>query len=228
MLVSIILPVFNQADHISSIVRDYAGALARMPHPHELILVTNGCRDESPAVCRQLAAEHPAVRALDSANAGWGFAVRLGLNAARGDLLCYTNCARTSPEDLVLLLLYATVYPNVVVKANRKIRESAVRRMGSLLYNLECRSLFDLPTWDINGTPKVFPRAFHRLLALSRDDDLIDAEFNIICRRAQYPVLEVPIISTRRRGGRSTTGVRSAVRMYAGALRLWRSSRNGR
>ena len=31
------------------------------------------------------------------------------------------------------MLLYAVVYPQVVVKANRKIRESRFRRLGSLL-----------------------------------------------------------------------------------------------
>jgi hypothetical protein len=150
--------------------------------------------------------------------------VRLGLGAARGDLLCYTNSARTTAEDLLLFVLYARSHPDVVLKANRKIRERWTRRLGSLVYNLECRVLFDLSNWDVNGTPKIFPRTFGRLLALSRDDDLIDAEFSMICRREGYPMLEVPIFSSRRHGGRSTTTLRSAVRMYWGAYRLWRRS----
>ena len=51
-----------------------------------------------------------------------------------------------------------------VIKASRKIRENWKRRLGSLLYNLECRALFDLPYWDINGTPKVFGRHFIPLI----------------------------------------------------------------
>ena len=103
------------------------------------------------------------------------------------------------------MLAYALAYPEVVLKANRRIRESRRRRLGSLLYNLECRALFDLSVWDINGTPKIFPRKFDQLLALRRDDDLIDAEFNIVCRDQGYPVLEVPILATERHGGKSTT-----------------------
>jgi hypothetical protein len=118
--------------------------------------------------------------------------------------------------------LYATTYRNVVVKANRKIRDSWRRRLGSLVYNLECRALFDLPTWDINGTPKVFPRSFGKLLELEREDDLIDAEFNAICRREGYQVIEVPVLSTRRHGGTSTTNYGSALKMYWGAWQLWR------
>jgi len=219
-LVSVVLPVHNQAEHIESIVREYDEALRRSGTTYEIILVPNACRDESDAVCERLA--NDTVRVVPSALGGWGRAVRLGLGAARGDLLCYTNSARTTPEDLTLFVLYARTHPGVVLKANRKVRERWSRRLGSLLYNLECRALFDLSNWDINGTPKIFPRSFTRLLALTQDDDLIDAEFNVICRREGYPMLEVPIFSSRRHGGRSTTTLGSAVRMYWGALRLWR------
>ncbi len=224
-LVSIVIPVHNQADHIGSIVQEYEVALGRVPNPHECILVPNACRDGSVEVCDALAHRYASVRVIQSEIGGWGRAVRLGLKEARGELLCYTNAARTGPQDLTLLLMYALAYPNVVIKANRKIRDHWHRRMGSLLYNLECRALFDLSNWDINGTPKVFPRRFGKLLSLTRDDDLIDTEFAIVCRRIGYPMLEVPIFSYRRHGGNTTTTYRSAVRLYWGAYQLWRAQR---
>jgi glycosyltransferase involved in cell wall biosynthesis len=224
-LVSIILPVRNQADHISGIVTEYADELAKLPRLHELILVVNASRDASYERCQDLAHRYASVRCLSSQRGGWGRAVNLGLHEARGELLCYTNSARTNSKDLILLLLYAIAYPNVVVKANRKIRENWGRRFGSLLYNLECRALFDIANWDINGTPKIFPRSFQRLLELTRDDDLIDAEFNVICRQERYPMVEVPIFSTRRHGGQSSTRYSSALKMYWGAYQLWRRMR---
>jgi glycosyltransferase involved in cell wall biosynthesis len=223
-LASIILPVHNQADHIGAVVTEYVDALARTEQPYELILVPNGCRDRSVAVCHELADRHSDVRVVASDRGGWGLAVKLGLENARGELLGYTNSARTSGPDLLLLLLYARVYPQIVVKANRKIRESWRRRLGSLLYNLQCRALFDLSNWDINGTPKFFPRSFSKLLSLTRTDDLIDAEFSLVCRRESYPMLEVPIFSTRRHGGRSTMNLRAAVRLYWGAYELSREA----
>ncbi|HMQ31712.1 MAG TPA: glycosyltransferase [Chloroflexaceae bacterium] len=226
-LLSIILPVYNQADHIEAVVHEYEAALAELPYPHELLLVVNGSRDRSLELCEALAARHPSVRVLHSVQGGWGLAVRLGLREAHGTILCYTNSARTSPQDLVLLLVYAIANPGVVIKANRKVREKWQRRLGSLLYNLECRALFDLSYWDINGTPKVFPATMPGLLALTRDDDLIDAEFNAICRRQGYPMLEVPIFSSRRYGGSSTTSYKSALRMYFGAYKLWRLMERG-
>jgi glycosyltransferase involved in cell wall biosynthesis len=223
-LVSIVLPVHNQADHVGAVVRDYERHLEKLPVPHELILVVNGSTDASAAVCRELESELAPVRMLESVEGGWGRAVLLGLEVAKGDLLCYTNLARTRPEDLTLLIVYGLVNPGVVVKANRKIRDSLYRRLGSLLYNLECRALFDLSYWDINGTPKVFPRSLPKLLSLRRKDDLLDAEFNVVCRREGYRVLEVPILANVRHGGRSTTSHRSALKLYWGALSMWRQN----
>ena len=226
-LISVVLPVYNQANHIGAIVQEYEKVLARIPNPHELVLVVNGSRDNSLEICQALEVEYPGkICTVHSERGGWGLAVRLGLENARGEIICYTNSARTSPQDLVLFLLYAVANPDTVIKANRKIRDNWQRRVGSLLYNIEVRTLFELAYWDINGTPKVFPRKFDKLLRLTCDDDLIDAEFNAVCRREDYHMLEVPIFSTKRHGGSSTTSYNSALKMYIGAYRLWQQMRD--
>jgi glycosyltransferase involved in cell wall biosynthesis len=220
-LASVILPVYNQADHIQSVLEDYATATKRLNFACELLPVINGPRrDKSLEICRGMEEQYPIIRTECIDEGGWGRAVRHGLARANGDMLCYTNSARTTSKELVLMLLYASVHDNCVVKANRKIRENWRRRLGSLLYNLECRALFDLPYWDINGTPKVFHRRQTALMELTRIDDLIDLEFNAICRRESYEVIEVPIFSTSRHSGRTTTTLASAYRMYVGALQL--------
>lgn len=219
--ISVILPVYKQADHIAQVVQEYNDALAKIHNPYQLILVVNGKSDASLEVCQGLATQYHTIKVIHNEKSGWGRAVIAGLNVADGDILCYTNSARTTHQDLTLMLVYALVYPQVVVKANRKIRESWQRRLGSLLYNLECRALFDLSYWDINGTPKVFPRSFGKLLNLTWNDDLIDAEFNAICRRENYPVIEVPVFSTRRFSGKSTTNYLSAIKLYWGAYQMW-------
>jgi len=227
-LISIVLPVHNQADHIVAVLQEYESTLGELPVPHEYVLVVNGSTDRSLEICRAFAEGDAAAKVIHSERPGWGNAVVLGLEAARGDLLCYTNLARTTGRDLASILLSAAVQPKVVVKATRKIRDSWQRRVGSLLYNLECRALFDLSYWDVNGTPKAFPRSFDKLLGLTRRDNLIDAEFALLCRREGYPVLEVPIFSHRRHGGTSTTGYGSALEMYWGVYRFWRTIRKSR
>ncbi len=222
-LASVVLPVYNQADHIGNVLEEYSRALDRLPFPTELLPVVNGPRrDQSLEICQSLEKRHPSIRTLCIDQGGWGRAVRHGLSEATGDLICYSNSARTTSKELLLMLLYGSVHDDCVVKANRKIRENFKRRFGSLLYNLECRYLFDLAYWDVNGTPKVFPRSLAPLMNLRENGDLIDLEFNAICRRQDYQVIEVPIFSTTRHSGGSTTSLRSAYRMYAGAFELKR------
>jgi glycosyltransferase involved in cell wall biosynthesis len=222
---SVILPVHNQGDHIAAVIASHLDVLRRVwtAAPYELLLVTNGCTDDSVAVCTALSQREPAVRTIDLPRGGWGRAVRAGLAAAEGDILCYTNSARTTSEMLALMLAYSSAYPDVVLKANRRIRESFRRRLGSLFYNLEARALFDLAVWDINGTPKIFPRSFDALVGLEREDDLIDLEFVVACRERDYPVVEIPLLATTRHGGSSTTNYGSALRMYRGALQMRRA-----
>jgi glycosyltransferase involved in cell wall biosynthesis len=227
-LVSVVLPVHTQAAHIGRVIEEYDLALQMLNIQREFVLVVNGAADGSLEICEAVAARHQAARVLHTPLKGWGRAVKMGLEASHGDVLCYTNSARTEARELALVLLHAVLDTGVVVKATRKIRESSLRRIGSLLYNLECRALFDLAGWDINGTPKAFPRHFDRLLGLTRVDDLIDLEFAIICREQGYPVIEAPTFSSLRHGGRSTTTLATAWRLYWGALGLWHERRAAR
>lgn len=226
--ISLILPIHNQADHVEQVVTGFVRVLDVFAQTYELLLVTNACTDASVSVCQALAAANPAVQVIELAEGGWGRAVRAGLGEASGEILCYTNAARTTPEILTLMLGYAVAYPDVVLKANRRVRDSLWRRLGSLVYNLECRLLFDLPVWDVNGTPKIFPRAYEQLLQLTRNDDLIDLEFNVICQREGYPLVEVPLLATVRHGGSSTTSVRSGLNLYLGAAKLRRQTKTVR
>lgn len=226
-MVSIVLPVHNQAAYIEDTVAKYEAALAGLKAAHEIILVTNACRDDSVEVCQGLNTKFPTVRTVNTERGGWGLAVKLGLANARGNLLCYTNSARTTGEELRLLIDSGFANPTAVVKGHRISRESFTRKIGSLLYNTECRVLFNLPAWDINATPKVFSREIYDLLNLRSDGDLIDLEFYVKCMRLHKLVLEVPVYSMVRHGGKSTTNFKSAWRMYLGAFHLWRDSKDG-
>lgn len=219
---SLILPFHNQADHIAKVVNGFLTDFAKLPRRVELVLVPNGCRDASPEICAELAARHPHDVQLVGPlkKGGWGRAVQAGLEVCRGEIVGYTNSARTTPETATLMLAYAMAYPNTALKAQRRIRESALRRAGSVLYNFECRRLFDLATWDIDGTPKFFPRRFHHLMQLSGEADLYDLQWMRACRYAGYPVVEIPIYPNERFGGRSTTSYKSAIRMLVGAYRM--------
>jgi glycosyltransferase involved in cell wall biosynthesis len=218
---SLILPIHDQADHIGKVISGFLADFAKLDRTCELVLVPNGCRDASPEICREWAERQPdVVQMVELKRGAWGRAINAGLEIARGEILGYTNSARTRPQDATLMLAYMIAYPDTALKGARRIRESAWRRAGSVLYNFECRRLFDLATWDIDGTPKFFPRKFHHLMRLSSDAELYDLDWMRACRYAGYPLVEIPIFNTERYGGRSTTNVRSAMRMLMGAYRM--------
>ncbi|MDR3514265.1 MAG: glycosyltransferase [Azospirillaceae bacterium] len=225
---SLVLPVYQQADHIAQVVEGFTAAIGALGITHEIILVPNGCTDRSEDICRDLARTIPSVRCLTTPSRGWGHAVRLGIDSidpVAGELIGYTNSARTQPDDLVSVLAAALANPAAVTKAARHTRASPVRRIGSWLYNWQCRVLFGIQARDINGTPKIFAATKTPLRALRRVDDLLDLELLKICHRHSYPVLEVRIDEGRRHGGRSTTRWRTALRLYSGAIRMWLEDR---
>lgn len=211
---SIILPVYHQAIELPEIVERAHLALANIAGVGEILIVANGGGDETLAVAAALAAADPTVRLITSQK-GWGAAVIAGLHAARGELLCYTNSARTQARDLELALHYGAVNTEAVVKASRKQRNQAIRRFGSVVYNFEARALFGLAVWDVNGTPKVFHRGLFERLRLTEQGDLIDLELCALCKIQNIPVVEFPVYDTTRISGKATTNVRSALRLYA-------------
>jgi glycosyltransferase involved in cell wall biosynthesis len=219
---SIVLPAYRDARQVREVVPQMAAEIQKLGTSFEIIIVVNGPRDGTDEAADEVHRADPRVRVLRADDAGWGRAVRTGLQAANGELLAYTNLARTPPHVLRTALALALDCRGYVVKAHRRVRDSALRRGGSLIYNLECRTLFDLSVFDVNGTPKVFPAEFTDLRDIRRDDDLIDVEFLAICTAREYQIVEFSVPALPRYSGTSTTKLRSAWRMYTGALALRR------
>ncbi len=119
-----------------------------------------------------------------------------------------------------MIMKYALINENIVIKANRIIRDSFIRKLGSTIYNLEFRLLFRIPVWDVNATPKVISAKIIREFDLQEDSDLIDAELIVKCMKMNKHFIEVPVVNTKRFHGRSTTNVISAIRMYFGLFLL--------
>jgi hypothetical protein len=216
---SVILPLYKQVSHAELLYKTYVENLDKLDESWELLFIVNGVDDGAVAKLNSLNAR-PNVKVLWLEKGGWGRAVKFGMAQAEGKYLCYTNSARTEIEDLIMILNYAKVNNDNVVKATRIIREKMIRKVGSTLYNFECRMLYKVPVWDVNGTPKVIPKRIYDELGITSDDDLIDAEIIIKCSKKNVRIIEIPVISTARISGSSTTNFASAYKMYAGLLRF--------
>ena len=221
-MLSLVLPCRNQADHIGAVLPRYIGPLEALGTPFELVVVPNASSDGTEQVVAEIAQRDPRIRMASNPEGGWGLSVRTGLDAARGEILAYTNTARTDPAGVPeFVRRYRELGGRSLVKARREARQAPVREIGSLLYNLEARLCFGVRCGDVNGTPKVFSREFYRTLRLTSAGDLLDLELMAAAVRRRVPVDELPLRGFRRHGGKSSTTWRSALKMYGGALRLW-------
>lgn len=230
--ISIVLPVRNQVDHIVSVVDAYVAALAQLERTFEIVIVENESEDDSLLCCRALARRYSCISVIRNERCGFGRAVRAGLAAARGDVLCYTNCAYTTSATLKGAIELCLQNPGYLVNTVRERRYPLMRKIGSLLFNAECGALFGFRTRDVNGTPKVFARTLLDQLALTVNGSLFDLEVHIQCQEIGANILEMPVLFTSRFGGQSATNVRLSVKLYVGAFLMWwklkRSPRRGR
>ncbi|MCA9269744.1 MAG: glycosyltransferase family 2 protein, partial [Planctomycetales bacterium] len=85
-LVSVVLPLYNEADALEQLHRLIGAALRAAACRYEIIFVNDGSRDGSGEILDQLAAADPCVKALHlSRNFGHQSAVQAGLAHAQGD-----------------------------------------------------------------------------------------------------------------------------------------------
>jgi glycosyltransferase involved in cell wall biosynthesis len=217
---SIVLPCRNQADHIGAVLRAYAEPLDAARLRYELVVVPNACTDRTADVVREVAAADPRVVVVENPSGGWGLSVLTGLAAAGGEVLCYTNSARTDPKDIPRLLELYRRHAPCVAKLRREQRGVLTREIGSWLYNLEGRLLYGFSARDVNGTPKILARDVYRRLDLRSPDDLLDLELVVKAKHLGVPIVEMPVPGFKRHGGKSSTNLKSAWRMYAGAVKL--------
>jgi glycosyltransferase involved in cell wall biosynthesis len=94
--VSIILPVFNEAEHLQAEVDRIRAAMDGSEYSYEIIVIDDGSTDGSGEKLMQV----PDIRLIRLAkNRGTGTARRMGTAAARGRVTVWTDCDMTYPND---------------------------------------------------------------------------------------------------------------------------------
>ena len=191
---------------------------------YELVLVTNGCRDDSRRGLRsELAARAPGRRASStSPHGGWGRAVRAGLRTPRRHRSATRTRRAPRREMLALRARLRARVPGG--RASRRTARSATTGAGGSARCSTTSSAARCST-SRSGTSTARRRSSRarstRLLeprARRRPDRL---EFDVICRREGYPIVEVPVLATHRHGGTLDDQLRApALRMYRGAFEL--------
>src|SRR4051812_20028418 len=90
--VSLVLPAFNEEAGIRQAVIEADDALKNLTGDYEILVVDDGSRDATAALVEGLARERTRVRLLrHEENRGYGAALRTGFEAARFDLVAFTD-----------------------------------------------------------------------------------------------------------------------------------------
>ncbi len=103
MVLSVVIPAHNEEGHLESTVRALVATLAAAQVPHEIVVVDDHSTDGTGAVLARLAGELPTLHPVENPGSpGFGYAIRAGLDAYRGDAACIVMAdASDDPADVV-------------------------------------------------------------------------------------------------------------------------------
>jgi polyisoprenyl-phosphate glycosyltransferase len=116
---TIVLPCYNEAEHVLQELQRITAALDASGLPYELLAVDDASTDDTLAVLREAALTMPSVQVVAfRRNGGSGTVRRIGTQQARGEIVVWTDADLTYPNEripeLIQLLIDDPTYDQVV------------------------------------------------------------------------------------------------------------------
>jgi dolichol-phosphate mannosyltransferase len=219
---SLVLPAFNEEEGIRQAVAEADAALATLAEEYEIVVVDDGSADGTAAAVASEATRRPRVRLVRHAtNLGYGAALRTGFEAARFDLVAFSDAdCQFFPGDLGRLLPLTDEAPIVVGRREGR-QDGRLRRLLSWGYNLLTRTLLGTRVRDCDCAMKVFRRDVLRQLLPESTGYLVNVEMLTRARRLQLLVKEIGVRHRPRMHGVSKIGFRDVPRTLAALLPFW-------
>lgn len=101
-LVTVVLPCFNEQDHVLTEIERICAAMDGSGYSYELLAIDDASTDGTLAVLREAATRYPALRVLPfHRNGGSGTARRIGTREARGQIVVWTDADMTYPNEQI-------------------------------------------------------------------------------------------------------------------------------
>jgi glycosyltransferase involved in cell wall biosynthesis len=137
MLLSVVVPIFNEEENIRLLHERLCGVVKKLNTELEFIFVNDGSRDNSLAIIKLLAASHSNVKFIDfSRNFGHQIAVTAGLDIAKGDAVVIIDADLQDPPELIAEMFAKWQEGFEVVYAKRKERrgENFFKKFSAKLF----------------------------------------------------------------------------------------------
>ena len=226
----LLIPAYNEERRIEPVLRDYAGYFKEHYHgKFQLVVVLNGCKDNTLDVVRRVGADYPAVSALEFPDAiGKGGALIEGLKLAPlADLIGYVDADGATPphafHDLVKHVGEAdcAIGSRWLPGAVLHVEQSGRRRFASRAFHLIVQLFFGMNLRDTQCGAKVMRReAVEKVHSSLRIADMaFDINLLYSLKHAGYRILEVPTEWTDKIGSKVTL-VGTSLVMFLSVVRI--------
>ena len=137
MLVTIVLPVYNERENLAPLIREISDALAAVSH--EIVAVDDGSTDGSAATLEALAVDWPTLKLLRlRRHAGQSAACAAGFRAAQGDVVVTMDAdGQNDPADVPGLLRALRADPGLAAAVGYRVvrRDSRWKLVQSRIAN---------------------------------------------------------------------------------------------
>jgi dolichol-phosphate mannosyltransferase len=203
-LLSVVVPVKNEAANIAPLIAEIRTALAGVSH--EIVYVDDGSDDGTAEALREAAHQAPLTRRRHARSCGQSAAIITGVRAAGGEWIATLDGdGQNDPADIPALLTRALAEPGLVLLAGHRTRrrDSFIKRSTSRFANALRATLLGDATPDTGCGLKMFRRAaFLDLPAFDHMHRFLPALFI----RAGGRVISVPVNHRPRLRGASKYG----------------------
>ena len=215
-MLSVVVPVRNEAPNIGPLVAEIEAALAGIPH--EIVYVDDGSTDSTPQQLAQLRAAAPLVVRRHRHSCGQSAAILTGVRAASGTWIATLDGdGQNDPADIPALLAQAQAHTGMVLTAGHRVtrRDTRTKRIASRLANAIRARLLGDATPDTGCGLKVFRR--DAFLALPHFDHMHRYLPALFIRQGGR-VVSVPVNHRPRTRGQSNYG--TLDRLWVGIFDL--------
>ena len=237
--ISIVIPAFDEQERLAESLRKVQTYLIAENVPAEVIVVDDGSGDDTLAVAEGVFSEHPEIHAQTiryEPNRGKGYAVKIGLMAAKADIALFSDADLSSPiEEMPKLIEPIRSGEFDLTFGSRALDRSLIgthqpwrREQGGKLVNFLIRTMSGLPFSDTQCGFKAFNMTkFRPLLDVMTVDRFgFDVEFLFVANYHGLRLKEIPVRWNNVEGSK-VSALRDTKRMFFELNQIRRNARSG-
>ena len=204
MYLSVIVPSYNEERRLPKTLVEIDNYLSRQKYDYEIIVVSDGSKDKTASVVRNLEHRIAGLKLIDNKeNHGKGYVTRQGLSAAKGQVRLFTDADNSTSIDQVEKMIPLFEQGAHIVIGSRDVKgavleppQPAFRVFVGNVFNLMVQVIVGL--WGIKDTQCGFKalsaEASEKILPKCKIDRwAFDPEILKIGKRMKYKIYEVPV-----------------------------------